>query len=733
MNDGGEGVLTRWANYMVGNNPKAMAQRGRSEEADAPPYVPPPAPQAKPALRFFDGGSMGGVQLGELAPAPQQLRDPNRQNDMLAAAGRVQSYQPLMPAGGGLQFADGGMFGKLFGSSKPPETITEKYARQDAERAAKAAKAAPAPAAPAASAPAQGGALNPANALKAREKAAGLRDGGQVPGTGTGDKIPALYTPGEFVVSKAMLKRSPGLRDALHELRADTLAAEGKTVEEADAEAVRGMSLRAARGYDEEDEQAQKVLPGNAAQRPGASSSLRGGLPPVGGVGGANSLRDTTLSPTGGVFPGTRAVGRGFAEDAASALREPKISDKVGKFLHAAGRATLAAPLGLVEDVLEPAVRFMEPVTTGVTQATNTAVTGESAAVQPVAAPALRPQPAQAPYTAPAPDRFQRSLRQGMVPGAEEGAVTRKGNSFSGTNVSNYGAQNVIPGMDRALIEQTLTNPDGSRWTDADNSRMAANLRAGADPYAGTSRAPVRDPLAEATAERYGTPGRKSRIAAAQALRSDETLRRGQDVELGRAQMTARTAREAGARDQFNKDREFGLNVDKFGNEAASAEQTRSYNARNNLAKELQVFGPDNKVDDAGSAAALAMVQKIMPGADQLTGEALSKNLSEMKALAKVFGRAYQNPQQGVAKLNPFDPKAPALDSLPDWKGGKLVKDGVTGLVTPGSGMGNYYIEVNGVKTPLGKDLSEREIEIINHVTKTGDWLGAPKKTQKGN
>ena len=168
-----------------------------------------------------------------------------------------------------------GMFKAATAPSAPAETVSQKYARQDAERAAKAAAAAPA--APAPVQPAAGISGYVGNtALQAREKAAGLRDGGEVPGHGKGDKIPALYEPGEFVVSNAMLKRAPGLRDQLHDLRAEALAGQGKSVEEADAGAVRG-SLRASAGgswYDDPlkrpETQNGQVVSGNAAQRAGA-------------------------------------------------------------------------------------------------------------------------------------------------------------------------------------------------------------------------------------------------------------------------------------------------------------------------------------------------------------------------------------------------------------------------------------------------------------------------------
>ena len=62
--------------------------------------------------------------------------------------------------------------------------------------------------------------------------------GGVVPGTGKGDKIPAKYEPGEFVVSNDMLAAEPELRDHLRALREQVLAAKGMTPEQADAKAI---------------------------------------------------------------------------------------------------------------------------------------------------------------------------------------------------------------------------------------------------------------------------------------------------------------------------------------------------------------------------------------------------------------------------------------------------------------------------------------------------------------
>lgn len=91
-----------------------------------------------------------------------------------------------------------------------------------------------------------------AQRLSLRNAALRFQDGGVVPGSGRGDKIPAKYEPGEFVVSNDMIADNPGLREQLSGLRAETLAARGRTVEEADAQALNGgrrPSLRAQAGF----------------------------------------------------------------------------------------------------------------------------------------------------------------------------------------------------------------------------------------------------------------------------------------------------------------------------------------------------------------------------------------------------------------------------------------------------------------------------------------------------
>lgn len=179
---------------------------------------------------------------GALGPAPQDPRMSGRPS--------------------GLQMADGGEvspysikgIGRSMGFFKTPdEQRAAAVAKVDAEQAAYRARQAQLPATQ--QAPAQGGISGYVgnSALDGRMKAAGLRDGGDlrtghggaVPGTGHGDKIPAKYEPGEFVVSNDMLDAEPELLGHLRGLRKAVLAAKGTTPEAADAQALGSRGLRA--------------------------------------------------------------------------------------------------------------------------------------------------------------------------------------------------------------------------------------------------------------------------------------------------------------------------------------------------------------------------------------------------------------------------------------------------------------------------------------------------------
>lgn len=197
-----------------------------------------------------------------LAPAANPATNPAALRSMqmgMATSLLGSGVRTAMPQIGSqpITMAEGGMFDgiKRAIGMAPPETMIQKYARQDAERAASR----PQPVAPApAQAPAPVMQIQNygAGSADARMKALGLRDGGSppinhgmgghVPGQGEGDKIPAKYEPGEFVVSNDMLDAQPELRGHLSKLREAVLAEKGMTPEQADAKALNGgKGLRA--------------------------------------------------------------------------------------------------------------------------------------------------------------------------------------------------------------------------------------------------------------------------------------------------------------------------------------------------------------------------------------------------------------------------------------------------------------------------------------------------------
>ena len=155
-----------------------------------------------------------------------------------------------------LRFADGGSFITRWAEGVMRPNATAKRLRE-----IEAPPPPPPPTQPPAPPP------PPPNPRVTKDNPAGIRfqDGGHVPGTGEGDKIPAKYEPGEFVVSNDMIDDNPGLREGLSSMRAETLAARGKTVEEADAGATRHMgSLRAADGWDPLDRMAKSLTGQNS-------------------------------------------------------------------------------------------------------------------------------------------------------------------------------------------------------------------------------------------------------------------------------------------------------------------------------------------------------------------------------------------------------------------------------------------------------------------------------------
>lgn len=195
----------------------------------------------------------GSIPFGQ----PVTGRSVQQANGGYQEAQRNPKKRPVEPFGlreGGEIHADlGGMWAnaKRAVQGLPPETNKEALDRRLARPAPAPVPAAPMPAA---SAPQTAAPMGSQSVIDNRMKAAGLRHGGtlrtgmggDVPGTGQGDKIPAKYEPGEFVVSNDMLDAQPELRGHLRGLREQVLAEKGMTPAEADAKALSGgKGLRA--------------------------------------------------------------------------------------------------------------------------------------------------------------------------------------------------------------------------------------------------------------------------------------------------------------------------------------------------------------------------------------------------------------------------------------------------------------------------------------------------------
>lgn len=174
---------------------------------------------------------------------------------------------------------------------------------------------------------------------------AGLRRGGElqtghggvVPGKGKGDKIPAKYEPGEFVVSNDMLRADPGLRGELRSLRKRVLAAKGMTPEQADAKAMNnGKGIRAQLSLGD------TYLGGGSPEDKAAA--LRGAYA---ARSGAPDPRVMTQGVDGVAGPGQKYPGRAVVPQGVT----PQMSDARGVATTAdAGRGFSAGPTNLGRD-----------------------------------------------------------------------------------------------------------------------------------------------------------------------------------------------------------------------------------------------------------------------------------------------------------------------------------------------------------------------------------------------
>lgn len=221
-----------------------------------------------------------------------------------------------------LRLADGGNFVTRWAQNVMRPKNTEQRLRQiEAPPPAPVARPAPPPPPP----------PPPPNATPDNPAGIRFQDGGVVPGTGTGDKIPAKYEPGEFVVSNDMIDDNPGLREQLSGLRAETLAARGKTVEEADAKALRYHGGLRGGEYGQESTQRGGSFPGGTARRQGTPVHI--GAEVGGGMGGDRAglrLPGSADLPRGGRPQVSLRAAEGFP--GVDVFERPMTADEAARF-----------------------------------------------------------------------------------------------------------------------------------------------------------------------------------------------------------------------------------------------------------------------------------------------------------------------------------------------------------------------------------------------------------------
>ena len=486
------------------------------------------------------------------------------------------------------------------------ETISEKYARQDAERAAKKAPV-QVPVQPEQKAISQYAGMT---ALQQREKAAGLKAGGMVkkkcveggkiegPGGPREDLIPIMASNGEFMIKASSAKiLGPELLEALNEVGDDPKSKDDDAKE--DAKEGKKMAIGGSvqppmntTPITEQDQQAFNNLQSTPTaitqdaqtQETGFSDEAKangrsmlnsftpmavpqlemktGGMVRRMNKGGKVSGIDELVTGTNGTVQMRPTANQAVATQPVSPAQAPSM-ERSPVDLHneklANAKAQQAASLGATKynyspereqaylkalneaNALKPL--FLPTPANSRQAAANANKTADDALNQiyqgSPSSPATTQSPVEkayadpsrkldvnygagsAPAPAPAPATPNPELNDptsnasilarnpggairkvvqpngtvsysgGNVTGAEAGFVGADGKPISG---GPGGGFMVVQGRSKDEIDRTLTNPDGSRWSAADNQIMAANIRDGVHKYLGTSRDPRNAP-----------------------------------------------------------------------------------------------------------------------------------------------------------------------------------------------------------------------------------------------
>ncbi len=195
--------------------------------------------------------------------------------------------------------------------------------------------------------------------------------------------------------------------------------------------------------------------------------------------------------------------------------------------------------------------------------------------------------------------------------------------------------------------------------------------------------------------------------ADASRYATDQGLR-GEIFKALSAERTARAAAAAAARKQESDDviRQNELDI-------KNADRTR---------ERFSVYGADGKRDEAATNQAILALDKIAPGFSRMSEDARGRALPQADALFNIYDRTRSGRELGLGQAV-FGNTNPPNDSLPDFKGGKLLRQGLAGALPGQAGKGGYYVRMpDGREVQLGAGLSENELKLIRRNIETGSW-----------
>lgn len=207
-------------------------------------------------------------------------------------------------------------------------------------------------------------------------------------------------------------------------------------------------------------------------------------------------------------------------------------------------------------------------------------------------------------------------------------------------------------------------------------------------------------------------------------IRKDGTSRYGIDE-------VSRTAEMKDATDRRNADLRMAFDL---AGRQADAQKARSDDAirQNDLdiknadrtRQRFAIYDRDDpsKVDEAATSRAVAAMDSVMPGFSRMGEDARGKAYPYADALMGIYNRASQGRELGLGQTVFGNTNAP-LNSMPDFKGGKLKRQGLSGAFPGQAGVGGYYVEMDdGREVYLGQQLSQNELALIEKNIATGKW-----------